>query len=1010
VTILTEETNMHWFPNFLAGRRVKKKQGNQARRARPALEGLEDRQLLSASAFSNLLNVPVQFTLREGHLLMTRGGVQSDVAANVQGLYQGKDVAGHQVAYERAHNVLSEFTPDRGWVSLGAADQVAQLGTDAVLFTRGGELLLATGAPGADLPLLANVHGLSASGDQASVQIGPYFKANLTVQVASSGETTLGLTNVQMNVGQFAAGFLSTAITNLQAFTRPLAPLADALDKPLVPGWGLTTTWLLEQLGYGQAAADAKAFAGAIHAINNLPASLSATDAWVNLGSLTARAQGPTGLMSLGSTVNAGAGIASQLGASAEAALAELKTIPGLQVALDDPKELIKLITGENTTLFSYTLSVPHAISVAREQQLAAIPVSPVTLTEIDLYAKLGVSLSASATFGFDTSGFRSGDLAKGFFIQNAGVTASLTAGLSGLVNEANLAGYELTGAVTGTVTASLRGANGSGKLSANQLGTVSIVVSPPNWRFGVTTRALGPQQMLSLAVQQYGPYLKKLVGADAEIAANILHGKGVGVNDIAVALGTVYGIPPDKTAGMLKKLSAGATEIAGALKKAYSTAATDVAAILQGLQVSPDQIAGALQSAYQQSAAQAKQVVQWLVNQANKLDQAANRLGQQALDTATRWYNSTVAQLESAADHSIASWNKFASGARATYDATVRSWNNWLSSNIAAQTKRLGSWQTSRDQTVSSWNNWLSSNLTVQNNWLSSWQNYRNQTVNYWVSWRDSNIASWAAYMDSMRSWAASNLAKVGLTLHDIGLGLAGVRLKSFSSYVNDVKGGAQKVGDAIQGAVHYVGSQASQAVNEAANYAKQFASSIKDQLMAALNNAQQQIRAFEDHAAGKIQEVENGLRSARNTYNQTVASLRQKANDAIHSAETGLRNAQRTYDQAVASLRQKAHDGLKSAAAALAAARAQAAREIAALQQHLQSSLAQAGSQFAGMKGALPHLVSAARARGSEQLSEWAGQGPAHRPANLEQAAEAVMASFFEQSLKSRFPKVNW
>jgi hypothetical protein len=57
-----------------------------------SVEALEDRQMLSASAFSNLGNVPVQFNLRDdGHLLMTQGQVQTDVASGVQGLYQGRD-------------------------------------------------------------------------------------------------------------------------------------------------------------------------------------------------------------------------------------------------------------------------------------------------------------------------------------------------------------------------------------------------------------------------------------------------------------------------------------------------------------------------------------------------------------------------------------------------------------------------------------------------------------------------------------------------------------------------------------------------------------------------------------------------------------------------------------------------------------------------------------------------------------------------------------------------------
>lgn len=219
--------------------------------------------------------------------------------------------------------------------------------------------------------------------------------------------------------------------------------------------------------------------------------------------------------------------------------LSQLRSIPGLQVGIDSPSQLLKLITGEKATLFSYTLSVPQEISVNAQQQLAAIPVSPETLTEIDIYANLGVSVSATLTFGFDTPGFQAGNLTNGFFIQNDNFTASLSAGLSSLLNEADLAGYEVTGAVTGTVMARLRGANSSGKLYANQIQSGGVVFSAPNWNFGLSAKALGPQQMLTLAIQQFGPYLKSLLGTDYQIAANLLSGNGISFEDIAIVIGT---------------------------------------------------------------------------------------------------------------------------------------------------------------------------------------------------------------------------------------------------------------------------------------------------------------------------------------------------------------------------------------------------------------------------------------------------------------------------------------
>ncbi len=76
---------------------------------------------------------------------------------------------------------------------------------------------------------------------------------------------------------------------------------------------------------------------------------------------------------------------------------------------------------------------------------------------------------------------------------------------------------------------------------------------------------------MLDLAIHQFGPYLKTLVGTDYQIAANIMNGKEMlSPTDIAVALGTLYGIPPQTTTGVLKKLGATAAQVADGLSAAY--------------------------------------------------------------------------------------------------------------------------------------------------------------------------------------------------------------------------------------------------------------------------------------------------------------------------------------------------------------------------------------------------------------------------------------------------------
>ncbi len=443
-----------------------------------------------------------------------------------------------------------------------------------------------------------DLQNLLVDGGHATVAIGTYFKADVSVKLNGPRGTIATFSNVQMNLGQFATSFLNTAVKNLQNFTEPLQPLASALTQPLLPGWGFSTTWLMQQLGYGDQVAAIKTFATTVQTINALPSSLSASDAWIHLGSFTAKVQSSMQLTTLTTSLVSAASVASQLSGNIATALQRLEAISGLHVAIEDPNALIRLITGETTTLFSYTFSVPKAIDVLKQQQLATIPVSPETLTEFDIYADLGVSVSGSATFGFDTSAFRSGNVADGFFVQNASLKANLTAGISGLLNEADLAGYELTGAVTGSITASLQGAGSQGKVYLDQANGAGIVFSSPNLTFGLTSKLLGPTQMLGLAVQEYGTYLKKLVGTDYQVAANILSGKGVSATDIAVALGTIYGIPPQTTTGILNKLGATGNDIASGLKAAYDADATQITGYMRTAGISLGNIAGALKQA----------------------------------------------------------------------------------------------------------------------------------------------------------------------------------------------------------------------------------------------------------------------------------------------------------------------------------------------------------------------------------------------------------------------------
>ncbi len=158
-----------------------------AGRFRPMLEQLETREVMSANVVSSLGGVNASFNLTNGILSETQGPQVGVQASGVQGLFQGQDSAGHQVAYEWLNNGLSEFTPDQGWVGIGNADQVVQDNNGSVLFTQGTSLFLATGVPGNAVPLL----GASQPG---TITLGGFTLSNASVILGPGGATVSGTT------------------------------------------------------------------------------------------------------------------------------------------------------------------------------------------------------------------------------------------------------------------------------------------------------------------------------------------------------------------------------------------------------------------------------------------------------------------------------------------------------------------------------------------------------------------------------------------------------------------------------------------------------------------------------------------------------------------------------------------------------------------------------------------------------------------------------------------------
>jgi hypothetical protein len=584
------------------------------------IEALEIRQLLSTSAMSNLGGEPVSFTLHVNGELQEIVGTKTVNVGSAQGLYQGTDASGDEVVYELANQTIKEFTPTKGWVSDGSASKVVQTQAHDVFFTRGSTLEVANGVPGSATTILSNVPSLTLSGGGAVAQIGSYISAGVSVQSYKNVPITVLFSNVQLNVGHFASAFVSGVISDLQKFTKPLQPLADALTKPLLPGWGFTAVGLLSELGFGSQANALQGFALTISALDGISPTIAATTSWIDIGSIAVSVGSqlkPTTTKVL-ATASA---IQSKFNSGTASALAELKAIPGLQVSISNPTWLLELITGQNPALFSYALNYPNLLSVSTEQLLATIPVSPETLTEIDLRATLGLNVGASATFGAD---------ATGFFLQNAKASANISVGIAGIVNEADLAGFQLSGALTGKLSTSVTGANGTGKVYIGKAGA-GITFTGPSLSFGITAKFLNPLDMIDLAIQDYGSYLKGLLGTDLQTVVQLLQGKGISTTAIAAALQTLYGLTPPAIASLLYKLNFSIADIATSLYHGVKDAIGSVKDI--------DLVAGALSKGLSLGLQELTQALSGFDNSVSDVARALYSVGGTIGDIATDIY-----------------------------------------------------------------------------------------------------------------------------------------------------------------------------------------------------------------------------------------------------------------------------------------------------------------------------------------------------------------------------------
>lgn len=535
------------------------------------VEALEGRRLMSATVHSTTGGVAADYTLGAHGVVVAQVGPRHRRISGVDAVYQAIDATGLQTAYALAGGELVRLTP-RGTLSPVVAADKAEPAGEGVLVLDGSTLEAVVG--GLVVPLPGRVKDLAADGTAAAVRIGNYVKADVNVRSAPGGVVTLAFSDVKVDVRRFAGTFLADAVADVQAVTGRLQPLADALDRPLISkDWGVSTVWMLRQLGYGDTADAVQQFADTITALNALSVADVRGHAWLDVGGFTASSAAPGGLQTVATTLGVSAAdVTARIGGAWADLMARMNAIPGLHVGFD-PADLLKLATGEDVTMFSYDLQTP-ALSFDYEQQLAAVPVAPELLTEVELTADLHAGVQAAATFGYDT---------RGFFVRHAAVSASLSAGLAGIVNVADLAGYRLGGDVGGTVAMRLRGADASGKVYFGKHSARQIVFSGPDFSFGISSKFLTPVQMIRLAVRQYAGYLKTLLGNDWHAVTRLLLHAKVSLSDVVSFLDTIEAVPVPGIAALLHRFNVGLVDLTAALVQGGISDVRQIAEALYG-------------------------------------------------------------------------------------------------------------------------------------------------------------------------------------------------------------------------------------------------------------------------------------------------------------------------------------------------------------------------------------------------------------------------------------------
>lgn len=361
------------------------------------------------------------------------------------------------------YNVSFASDPSSGLTSTSSLNGSANLNL----------IVSATFGPSAFDPKLSTEIHLGWLFDNASPEVFPF------------GDTpTINFDDVQLDLGSFLTSFVKPLVDKIQSVTEPLEPLAKFLLTP-IPFLSTISSDLSSVLHHNgpiyftdlildpAQAAKLASFANALITINGL--NVPSSSMTVDLGHFSVtdpRQTSPSGgsLLSIIGQANPDTDVYQQIGEQDPSTGNFFQSLPNTSEnggfdfpILDDPINAFDLFMGINTTLFSYTMPT---LSVAAGGE----KVIPTPIPFVNLEFTGTIALSFSATFGYDTTGFMDGNLADGFFVQDATVSLDVKLGAGLQLGILDTGGVGPDAGINGLVNFTFKGPGNSDKVYGSQI------------------------------------------------------------------------------------------------------------------------------------------------------------------------------------------------------------------------------------------------------------------------------------------------------------------------------------------------------------------------------------------------------------------------------------------------------------------------------------------------------------------------------------------------------------